>query len=93
MTPNEQVKYEPQLDTNEEESDLEIPPATKQPRSADAYKSDYRYVLPNRKIISDFKHKKSLHEEMQATQALASKKDTRITLHYETTLRSRVDGE
>ena len=41
FTPNKQGKYEPQLDTIEKESDLEISPATKKPRSADAYKSDY----------------------------------------------------
>ena len=37
---------------------------------------------------------KSLHQEIQAPQALANKKEgTRVTLNYDTTSRSRVDGE
>ena len=72
LTPKQQTKYEPQLDTIEEESDLEIPPATKKPRSPDIYKSGYRYVLPDRKAVSDSKHKKSLHREIQTARALAS---------------------
>ena len=74
LTPNDQEKYEPQLQTIKEESNLVIPAATKKASSADAYQSGYRFVLPDRKTVSDFKYKKSLHQEIKATEAPPSKK-------------------
>ena len=50
LTPSEQERYEPQLEmTFEEKSNFEIPPATQKPYSAGTYKSQYRYVLPDKK--------------------------------------------
>ena len=51
--------------------------------------------MPDIRTVSNFKHKKSLHhQEIQAAQALGNKKEgTRVTLHYDTTSRSRIDGE
>ena len=74
LAPNEQEKYEPQLQTIKEESNLAIPAVTKKARSADAYQSDYQFVLPDRKAVSDFKYKKSLHQEIKAAEAPPSKK-------------------
>ena len=95
LTLEEQAKYEPELATIEEERELATPSQSKKPRSADDYKSKYQYVLPDIRTVSDFKHKKSLHhQEIQVAQALGNKKEgTRVTLHYDTTSRSRVDGE
>ena len=94
LTSEEQAKYDPELATIEEEAELATQSQSKKPCCAEDYKSKYQYVLPDKRTVSDFKHKKSLHQEIQAAKALANKKEgTRVTLHYDTTSRSRVDGE
>ena len=70
---------------------MKIPP--KRPRTADDYKM-YKNVLPSSKTINTFKHKKALHQEIMAARALMNKdKNTKVTLHYDTTTRSRIDGD
>ena len=50
--------------------------------------------MPDKRTVSDFKCKKSLHQEIQAAQALGNKKEgTQVTLHNDTMSRSKVDGE
>lgn len=87
MTPSEQERYEPQLEmTFEEKSNFEIPPATQKPYSAGTYKSQYRYVLPDKKQQGIFIPKKSLHQKIQALHKLLQvKKGTYITLHCDNT--------
>ena len=93
LTLEEQAKYEPEFSTLEE-AELATPSPSKKPCSADDYKSKYQYVLLDKRTVSDFKCKKSLHQEIQAAQALGNKKEgTQITLHYDTMSRSKVDGE
>ena len=51
-------------------------------------------MLPSEKVISTIKHDKSLHQEIVAGEALGNlAADTRVTLHFDTTSRSRMDGE
>ena len=67
---------------------------SKKRRTLSQYQKDYKYVLPSAKVVSDFKHRKVLHQEIAAGKALATVEDgTRVTLHFDTTGRSRVEGE
>ena len=51
-------------------------------------------MLPSAKVVSNYKNEKALHQEIAAVKTLASiQHDTRCTLHFDTTGRSRVDGE
>ena len=71
----------------------ETEPLSKKPRTAKDYVA-YRYVLPSEKSISTFKPLKSLSQEMDAAEAIMQKDgDCKITLHYDTTTRSRLEGE
>ena len=67
---------------------------SKKCRTLSQHQKDYKYVLPSAKVFSDFKHRKALHQEIAAGKALATVEDgTRVTLHFDTTGRSRVEGE
>ena len=94
LTTDEQKKYEPRLEPipeSDDEADSE--PVNKKPKTAKDYEA-YRYVLPGPKSVGDYKHLKALQQEISAAQALTSLEEgTRVTLHYDTTGRSRVDGE
>ena len=68
-------------------------PMYKKPRSAEAYQV-YHNVLPSAKSINTFKHKKALKQEIYAAHGLLRKTDeTKVTLHYDTTHRSQIDGD
>ena len=68
-------------------------PVSKKPRTKDDYEK-YKYVLPSNKSINTYKHMKALVQEIDAANALRNKdKDTKVTLHYDTTSRSRIPGE
>ena len=68
-------------------------PSKKKPRTAEDYQS-YSHVLPSEKSVNNFKHKKAIAQEIIAAKALHSKKSTtKVTLHYDTTSRSRIDGD
>ena len=85
LSPEEQQKFEPS--TNTEETNA------KKPRTADDY-ARYRYVIPSAKVVGDHKHDKALKKEITAAEALGNLEEgTKVTLHYDTTSRSRVDGE
>ena len=63
------------------------------PRSSDDYQR-YKNVLPSAKSVNNFKHRKALTREVKAAKAAFEKKDTtKITLHFDTTSRSRIDGD
>ena len=54
----------------------------------------YSDVLPSARTINTFKHKQALMMEISAAAALLNKKPgTEVVLHYDTTSRSRIDGE
>ena len=66
---------------------------TKKPRKADDY-AFYKYVLPDKKTIVNYKHSQSLQREADAAKALINKdKSSKAILHFDTTKRSRVEGE
>ena len=45
-------------------------------------------------MVEEYKHKKALHQEIAAAKALGNLDEgTKVTLHYDTTSRSQVDGE
>ena len=97
ITKEEQRKYEPHLKridaVDEERNDESSEPKTKKPHFSEAYKN-YQYVLPERRVVNEFKHKKALQQEITAAKALAKKADTtRVTLHYDITSHCRIDGE
>ena len=69
------------------------PPQLKKPRTSDDYK-EYKNVLPSSTSVNKFKHKKALKQEIIAAKALYSKKTTTtVTLHVDTTTRSRINGD
>ena len=71
------------------------PPSAKKPRSSEDYKLYEKVLpLPSSKSINTFKHKKALCQEVTAAKALMNKKlSTKVTLHFDTTQRSRIDGD
>ena len=77
---------------------LELPkqsdePRKKKPRTAEEYHL-YANVLLSEKSVNNFDYKKVLTQEIIAAKALFSKKEaTKVTLHYDTTSRSRIDGD
>ena len=84
---------QPNLPTIEEEDDEMCEPIIKKPRNQEEYKL-YKNVLPSSKTINNYKHNKALQQEIDAAKALQDKDpETKVTLHYDTTRRSRVDGE
>ena len=75
----------PEIDTGE--------PINKKPRSADDYER-YKDVLPSSKVVSSYKHSKALCQEIVAAKMMMNKEvGSKLILHYDTTSRSRVDGE
>ena len=69
------------------------PSQPKKSRSSDDYQI-YENVLPPAKTLNNFKHKKALCQEILAAKALATKKSTtKVKLHFDTTQRSRIDGD
>ena len=75
--------------------ELEPPdqPVRKKPRTSEDYNA-YVNVLPFEKAVNNFKHKKAITKEKIAAKALFSKKaTTKVTLHFDTTSRSRIDGD
>ena len=66
---------------------------TKKPRKADDY-AFYNDVFPDKKTIVKYKHSQSLQREADAANALINKdKSSKAILHFDTTKRSRVEGE
>ena len=78
--------------------ELELPkqsdePRKKKSRTAEDYQL-YANVLPSEKSVNNFKPKKALTQEIIAAKALFSKKETtKVTLHYDRTSKSRIDGD
>ena len=98
LTPDEQQKFEPSLasiiEAEEESNDAEMKePPSKMPRTAEDYEN-YKNVIPSTKVCGDYKHEKALKQEVIGGRALANLEEgTRVTLHFDTTGRSRIDGE
>lgn len=68
-------------------------PTNKKPRNAQDY-TRYKNVLPDVKSVNEYKHKKALYQEIHAANVLINKaQSSKITLHYDTTSRSRIEGE
>ena len=66
---------------------------TKNPRKAEDY-AFYSDVFPDKKSIVNYKHSQSLQCEVDAANALINKnKYSKAILHFDTTKRSRVEGE
>ena len=78
--------------------ELELPkqsdePRKKKSRTAEDYQL-YANVLPSEKSVNNFKPKKALTQEIIAAKALFSKKETtKVTLHYDRTSKSHIDGD
>ena len=76
-----------------EEVDEPEEPKNKKPRTVDQY-TEYKDVLPSAKTVNEYKHKKALHQEIQAAKLLVEKEETtKVTLHYDTTTQLRIEGE
>ena len=60
LSADEQNNFEPSLDVIPEEQLKE--PISKKPRTMEQYQSNYKFVLPSTKVVSDFKHRKALHQ-------------------------------
>lgn len=92
LSPEEQAKFEPQLATIIEDPELQEE-KRHTPKTKEDFKK-YRYVLPSRESSTRYKHSKSISQEVIIANALANKSpETRVTLHFDTTKRSRVPGD
>ena len=71
-----------------------LPSYSKKPRTKTDYEI-YKYVLPSAKAISSHKHSMAMSKEVKAATNLLSKDERKykVTLHYDSTTRSRIDGE
>ena len=54
--------------------------------------------MPSKQVVDNYKHEKALKQEIVAAKYLAAMQNgnsdnTRCTLHFDTTGRSRIDGE
>ena len=79
--------------SNSSSTDEQDEPTNKKPRTMKDYES-YRYVLPSEKSVNTHKHLKALNQEIEAADALMEKEpDSKATLHYDSTTRSRLEGE
>lgn len=70
-------------------------PKYKNPRTTEQY-SIYKDGLLSAKIVNNYIHKKSIHQEIEASTFLAKKKKketTKVTLHFNSKTRSRIEGE
>ena len=68
-------------------------PKSKKPRKSEDYEK-YKKVLPLTTSVNKFKHKKALGQEIIAAKALFLKKEsTKVTLHFDTTTRCRINGD
>ena len=68
-------------------------PKYKNPRTTEQY-SIYKDGLLSAKIVNNYIHKKSIHQEIEASAFLAKKKETtKVTLHFNSKTRSRIEGE
>lgn len=68
-------------------------PRKKQRRTADENKQ-VQFVLPDRKTVSLYKFDKALQQEISAVESIIAKKPaTKITWHFDSTSRSRVQGD
>ena len=62
-------------------------------RKADEYAS-YIDIFPDKKTIANYKHSQSLQHEVEAAKALINKnKSSKAILHFDTTKRSRIEGD
>ena len=92
VSAEEQSKFEPVLaDIIEEEEPN--PQQPKRVRSKEDYAA-YKFVLPSEKVVAKYKHDQSLHQEVDAGNLLGNlESSTRVSLHYDSTTRSRIEGE
>jgi len=89
---NHKYYLSPPLPTIEEADETTVP-TSKRPRTSDDYKV-YKDVLPFVKTVNEYKHKKALDREIHAAGLLLEKDEsTKSTLHFDSTRRSRIDGE
>lgn len=93
MSAEEKKKFEPSLEVIEEANKELQEPESKRSRTMKQYEN-HQDVLPSAKVCANYKHLKAMQEEIEATRALADAvDDTKITLHFNTTSQSRLDGE
>ena len=84
---------EPLPHTTVSETEEPQEPKYRKPRTAEQC-SIYKDILPSAKTVNDYIHKKSLHQEFEASKLLANKKDTtKVTLYHDSTTISRIEGE
>ena len=89
ISAEEQRKFKPNLVDIEEEEEPQQPKCV---RSKEDYAA-YKFVLPSEKVVGTFKHDQSL-QEITAGEALGNfDTGTIVTLHFDTTSRSRLEGE
>ena len=83
----------PGTTSNEKETATQEEPPSKRPYSEEDYVK-YKDVLPSAKVVSLYRHKKAMYQEILAARSLIEKASTtKVTLHCDTTSRSRIDGE
>ena len=71
-----------------------LEPPSKLPKTSKDYNDLYKYVLPSSKTVLKYKHIQATQKENDAGVALFNNtKPNKLTLHYDTTARSNIDGE
>ena len=101
LTKEEAVEKDPHLAMYKEQPQKETkrrrlgePKKTSKPLSGKNDYTPYKDVLPSPRTLNDYKQLMAVQAEADAANALFEKNDdVRCTLHYDTTSRSKIDGE
>ena len=79
---------------SEEMTQTNLEPPSKVPKTSKDYNDSYKYVLPSSGTILQYKHLQATQEQTDAGVALFNNtKPGKVTLHYDITSRSNIDGE
>ena len=92
LEPSPQNHVESQMSTESENSE---PPSKRRSLIWTPELSDrYKWVIPYRRTLIDWKHLQATEAETEAAIALYQKQDdVSVTFHYDTTSRNSIDGE
>ena len=98
---NHEYRLEPLILQNIVESQVpgasencEPPPKRRAIKWTSDLKDRYRWAIPSRRVLIDWKHLQATEAEIAAAIALFHKQeDVTVTLHYDTTSRNSIDGE
>ena len=98
LTKDEAIKKDPSLEEMRNKSTSPKPPKRSKSKSTVAHTTKewkaYEHVLPSAKTINNHKHVLAIQHEQDPAAALYQiQPGTKVTLHYDTTSSSKIDGD